>query len=390
MGFKNQRYDNFYLLALSIWIAYMNIATANVLGSIIKSQIGYMFMSLLVVILILLKEYLNYHLSSGRKNINVYKFMFGILFIIMFFYVSKFNNFIPWISMLLLIISGRNVSLKKQLSVFCMVSGFILFAVIIGSFVGKVPLTFSDIGNGDIRGSLGFSYVTFPSQHFLFIVCSYLLIRSRKIKIYELVLLAVVTVWLYIKTRTTSPFIFGCVILIYDLFRFKIFKKRLILENNFLKNSVRGIFILAPIIVFALMYALPSNLFFFVDKLVNTRLSLALRGMYDYGITAFGQRIDYVGFENGHATNNYFYIDSSYVQSFIQNGWVFTVLALLIFTYCINWAIKSGKDLLVMVIVIAALHAMFDPQLFLLAYSPIVLLIGKFFDKTDYDPNWVL
>ena len=78
-------------------------------------------------------------------------------------------------------------------------------------------------------------------------------------------------------------------------------------------------------------------------------------------------------------SNNYDFIDSSYFQMLLVNGWLFFGIILILFTQVCREAIKQKNIFLSIALCLIAIHSMFDPQLLMPWYSPFCLLLGNTF-----------
>lgn len=120
-----------------------------------------------------------------------------------------------------------------------------------------------------------------------------------------------------------------------------------------------------------------------MNKLVSYRLSFSIGALDNYGIKPLGQKILMITTDalGGFGGDNYNYIDSFYIQNLIINGWIFIIFVLWGYTVIAFRAIQEKKEILVMALIVLALHAMFDPQLFWTWYSPFSLILGQIFFK---------
>jgi len=110
--------------------------------------------------------------------------------------------------------------------------------------------------------------------------------------------------------------------------------------------------------------------------------------MKSFGVTAFGQKVNFITLDIfGNYSGQYNYIDSSYIQSLVVNGWIYTALIIYLFTYITKWAVSHRYELLAAFLVLAAIQGMFDPQMFVLWYSPFAIIIGKSFDS-EVQSKW--
>ncbi len=72
----------------------------------------------------------------------------------------------------------------------------------------------------------------------------------------------------------------------------------------------------------------------------------------------------------------YNYVDSSYIQYTLLYGIFFMLLIIVALSLVTRNVVSENNELLAVVLAILAIHAMFDPQLLWLWYSPFAMLIG--------------
>ena len=82
----------------------------------------------------------------------------------------------------------------------------------------------------------------------------------------------------------------------------------------------------------------------------------------------------------GNFSSNYNYIDSSIVQAMVIDGLLYYLFfAIYGVQKSIDYFIQLKKEIVVVGMVVMVIHSMFDPQLFVLLYSPLLLMISRIF-----------
>lgn len=289
-----------------------------------------------------------------------------------------------FLSAMLFVISARDVDFEKILKTF-IVTILTLFAITIGgNKLGTVGSILS-AQNGRFRNSMGFSYVSFPSQFAFFLTAAYLVWRKRQISYIELLILLGLDIYIYKNALTTSPFVLSLFLLGYVLVT-KVINKDIVVRFSLTRFLASLTFIIAPMILWWLCFKASIGLFMMVDKFVNNRLRLSVAGIQNFGVSLFGQKVQFITLDSvGRFSANYNYIDSSYFQNLVVNGLIFTGIVLLLFTYATYKSVYYRNDILTVVLVALSIHAMFDPQLIVLWYSPFGMLLGKYFSMDDAD-----
>jgi polymerase for repeating unit of receptor polysaccharide len=185
---------------------------------------------------------------------------------------------------------------------------------------------------------------------------------------------------MYQQTSTTSPFYLSILILIYVLFSIKIFKKDFIIDNLLIKKTSNYGFILALVIILYFCFYSSGNLFHFVDQFTHNRLRLSVSGFQNFGVSWLGQPISFSTLDIfGNFTSNYNFIDSSFVQLLVIDGLIVSAFMMFVLTKMMGYFISIKKDIVLACIGIMIIHGMFDPQMLVLRYSPLVLFISRLF-----------
>lgn len=306
------------------------------------------------------------------------KLIFEFIFIIISWIISKNSYGYVLFTSMLFVVAARNVDYISILKTFVFSSGLVLIGVLILNKFGLIASIYSY--QGRLRDSLGFSYVSYASQIIFYLVCAYVVVRNKKLKIIEILLIMLLNVYVYNSTKTTSPFYLTNIVLLIILLNKYIYKFRKIIAST--EIFFTGAFIINPIILLWIMFYSPSELYILFDRLTNNRMRLGVEGLRNYGVSLFGQKVDFI-VKNSNWVNQYNYIDSSYIQSLVVNGLIFTVCILMLYTYTLYKSTKSKNVFLSTVLIAISIHSMFDPQFIWIWYSPFILLTGKFFKNEE-------
>ena len=230
-----------------------------------------------------------------------------------------------------------------------------------------------------MRTSLGFSYYTYASQLLFYFTLAYGVYKNRTITYWELALLELANLFVFYSTNTRNPFtlstFFVICIFINKLVKDKFFS----LELKPLKYIFIFIFPICFVSLVIITFYISANKFEEYNTLLSGRLWLNRLGIERWGIHVLGQKIAFNTFSNGVVSNNYDFIDSSYFQMLLVNGWLFFGIILILFTQVCREAVKQKNIFLSIALCLIAIHSMFDPQLLMPWYSPFCLLLGNTF-----------
>ena len=378
---KNNRFisEKIYLFTLFVWVVVASLVTTTYFVRLDGFLSFYRILLYCTILLLLIKELINF-----SKTLHYFRFHWKQLLIVLVFFivmsiVSKNRDGILNINVLFLVFSARDIDFRKLLGTFSAATFLVLCLTIYASQKDIIANMFMN-ADGGYRFSLGFNYVSFASQRLFFALCSYLMFRGKKISYLELLALLLTTIYMYQQTSTSSPFYLSILILTYALFSIKIFKKKLIIGSFWTKTLVQNGFILALAIILYFCFYSSGNLFHFVDEFTHNRLRLSVEGFQNFGVHLFGQRISFSMLDIfGNFASNYNYIDSSFVQLLVIDGLIVSAFMLFALTKVMRYFVSIRKDIVLACLGIMIIHGMFDPQMLVLRYSPLILFISRLF-----------
>lgn len=371
--------EKIYLCTLFIWVVVASLVTTTYfvrldgILSLYRSLLYFTIFALLTKELMNLSKTLNYFRFHWKQLLTVTAFFLAM------FIVAKNRDGMLDINVLLLVFSARDIDFRKLLGTFSIATFLVLCLTIYASQKGIIANMFMN-ADGGYRFSLGFNYVSFASQRLFFALCSYLMFRGKKISYLELLALLLATIYMYKQTSTSSPFYLSILILTYALFSLKIIKKDFIIENFWLKKIANYGFILALIITLYFCFFSSGNLFHLADQFTHNRLRLSVEGFRNFGVSWLGQHIIFTTMDIfGNFTSNYNFIDSSFVQLLVIDGLIVSAFMLFALTKVMKYFVSIRKDIVLACLGIMIIHGMFDPQMLVLRYSPLILFISRLF-----------
>ena len=378
---NNNRFisEKIYLFTLFVWVVVASLVTTTYFVRLDGFLSFYRTVLYCTTLMLLIKEFMNF-----SKTIHYFRFHWKQLLIVIVFFivmsiVSKNRDGILDINVLLLVFSARDIDFRKLLATFSLATFSVLCLTIFASQQGIIANMFMNADNG-YRFSLGFNYVSFASQRLFFALCSYLMFRGKKISYIELLTLFSATIYMYQQTSTSSPFYLSTLILAYALFSIKIFKKGFIIEDFWISRVTNYGFILALVVILYFCFYSSGNLFHLVDQYTHNRLRLSVEGFQNFGVHLFGQRISFSMLDIfGNFASNYNYIDSSFVQLLVIDGLIVSSFMLFALTKVMRYFVSIRKDIVLACLGIMIIHGMFDPQMLVLRYSPLILFISRLF-----------
>lgn len=336
--------------------------------------------------MIAIKELINLPNTINYFRFHLKELLVLLLFTMTMLIVSKNRDGLPDINVLLLVFSARDIEFKKLLGTFSLATFSVLIVTILASKLGIISNMLIS-ADGGYRYSLGFNYVSFASQRMFFALCSYLMFRGKKISYLELLGLLISTIYMYQQTSTTSPLYLSLLILTYALFSLKLFKFDFIDSNIITTTLAKYALILALAITLYFCFYSTGDLFQVINQFTHNRLRLSVQGFRNFGVSLLGRPISFTTMDIfGNYSSNYNFIDSSFVQLLVIDGLAVSAFMLFALTRVMNYFVTNRKDIVLACLGVMIIHGMFDPQMLVLRYSPLILLISRLFVmKTDKD-----
>ena len=371
--------EKIYLFTLFIWVVVASLVTTTYFVRLDGFLSLYRLLLYFTIIMLLIKELMNFPKTLYYFRFHWQQLLIVTAFFIAMFIVAKNRDGLLDINVLLFVFSARDIDFRKLLGTFSLATFLVLCLTIYASQKGMIGNMFMN-ADGGYRFSLGFNYVSFASQRLFFALCTYLMFRGKRISYLELLGLLLATIYMYQQTSTSSPFYLSILILTYALLSIKIFKKEFIIGNFWTKTLVQYCFILALVIILYFCFYSSGNLFHLVDQFTHSRLRLSVNGFQNFGVSWLGQPISFTTLDMfGNFTSNYNYIDSSFVQLLVIDGLIVSAFMLFALTKVMRYFVSIQKDIVLACLGIMIIHGMFDPQMLVLRYSPLILFISRLF-----------
>lgn len=371
--------EKIYLFTLFAWVVITSLVTTTYFGRLDGFISLYRPIIYFTIIILLFKELINLPRTLFYFNVYWKQLLIVILLIFSMFIISKNRDGLLNISVLFLVFSARDIDYKKLLCTFSVATFTVLLITVLSSNMGIIPNMLMNV-NGGYRYSLGFTYVSFASQRLFFAICSYLMFKDKRITYLEMLFLLLLTIYFYKQTSTSSPFYLSIIVLAYALISLKVVKRDIILKSIFLSNIAKFSYLISLCIVLFFCFYSSGEFFHLIDQFTHNRLRLSVEGFQNFGVHLFGQRISFRTLDIfGNFTSDYNFIDSSFVQLFVIDGLIVAGFMLFAITNVMKYFLSIRKDIVLACLGIMIIHGMFDPQMLVLQYSPLILLISRLF-----------
>lgn len=289
---------------------------------------------------------------------------------------QNINTGMPLIQVLLLVYGARNISFRRICKVSLAACVVLWLIPVLTYSVGYNELERSEI-NGRVREYLNFVFVTFGAINFMNILfCTFYVftepdragrnggIAQRKTVPWPLIILmAAITVWLYMVTDTSLPFAI-CMLFIAMYVVIVKFRIPFIRNNVPCRILAATFFPLAAYITYYVSKIYNSNVEWMskLNKFTHKRVAYSKQGLDTYGVHLFGTQIK----ENTDSTKGaYFYLDSAYIKDMIYFGLIVFLMILVFYTIILYASVLENDRTLAIWMISIALYSMFNNLLLL-------------------------
>lgn len=376
------------LAALAIFLLF-SLLSITLYAQYISSKV-YIIALFGIILLIFLKE-----LTSESYSLKSLIGLF-VVFTLCFIIGNVTNYAYFFILGLCLIYSLRNLPFSDVAKVSFIISISVLLLVVLSSKFGIIP-DYIEISPTRVRHYLGFRYSLFPSTLMMNIIAISFFLKQENTSYLRLLVLFLVSGWLYVETDSRLTFINSCLFLLANLIM-KLSPSIIEKVGRLLKLFTFTYFINACLSYWiAKTYLNTSNVvlnqfFYQADQFLGGRIYYANRSLSLYGYKLLGQKIDWIGnglsMQGERSIGTYLYVDNLYIQTLQHFGLIVSVIILSLLTITLVKLLKKGQMVLGIILVILSFHALIDDLILNLYYNIFWVLIGmliykkyQFYDK---------
>lgn len=295
--------------------------------------------------------------------------------------VYHFANDVSIIDLALMLYASKCTDFKSIAKYSLAVLGTASCLVVIASQVGLVQDVLFPRGNELSRHGLGYLYCTNFSHLYLNFVLLILYLKRNKIKVSLYVFLLIIDGVIFYLTDSRN----SCGLVVLALLGSICLQY---CESNYFRTALKSVTRCAFIgitlisLVCALAYDGSNGAWKTLNKITSNRIAQDNASIYKYGVTPFGQEIDFanriiaMGEQESERTLNpegdKNIVESSFLNILITKGFVTLVAVLALFWFAQN---KSQDSLMSLILLIIALHSAFDFQLIKPLYTTFLFWV---------------
>lgn len=273
----------------------------------------------------------------------------------------------------LVVVAAINIESELLMKVYMIVQSILLVVIVWMSQVGLVLDVVSKSADR-IRHYLGFDHATTAPILFLFIIMEYIYLRKGKLTVLEYAAGMGIVLYLYKLTDTNMAF-WICVGTLTFFFAVQLF-----IDKGYITYTFRYILALSPWLAAALsiwaqwVYKAENPTWIKLNEFLHERLRLGYDAINTYGFKLFGQDIEWIGSSYKADLTGYNYVDCSYLQIALQQGLIFLVIVLAMYSYIILKMIKEKRYYGAWIGVFISVFSMTEPRLVNVVFNPFVIL----------------
>ncbi len=258
--------------------------------------------------------------------------------------------------------------------------------LISGACIGMIPDWTYGRDEFIVRHSLGYMYATFPNTIYFLILLMRLYIKQGEISVNEIISHIMIASLLYKLTDSRTGFILSLVIIVI-MIMLKILREnqREIKIGGTSKKVIKIVSSVIPsaVVVFSLLTSLGfyyTNAFCLkLDSYLSGRLYYSVEAFKSYGVTWFGQNIDWHGWGGYSYIEQenfvYNYVDNAYLQLMFDYGVLFLVFFIVCYSVCLYQLAKKEEYLLSFCMILLLVWGIVEPGVASLDKNIFLILI---------------
>jgi hypothetical protein len=224
-----------------------------------------------------------------------------------------------------------------------------------------------------LRFSLGFLTPTDFAARIFYLLLLYFAWHKFNLTTAEKICSIVLLAWMYLLTNARLDLIMMILLLLVSLFYQPVIKV-LNKMQALLVGWLVAIYLLLNLAL-TVFFNPTSASFRILDKLLSRRLALGQTGLFDYGVTIFGQHVTEHSNGTLQLTNqtSYFYLDSSYIRLLVISGLLVTAIICWLIFYLIRRAYEKQAFAMLIVLLLTIISSAVDQHLTQLSYNFVFL-----------------
>lgn len=367
------RYDFLFFLSYGIFLVISILSTSFYYKLFVGRP--HMWLQILCMVLLVFYEFRN----GGFRDQNWKGLIVCAAMFLVAFRVSHASLHRQSVLMFAYIYCARRIPFAKIARFTLDVSMVLVCVIVLSGYFGIID-NIAAVKGGRVREYLGFRYALYLPGLLLNMTALWIFLRKDKITVPGSLVWAVVNWFAYYKTDSRISFIIAEALLAAALImRFwpKIVEKLkplcLVAIGSF---GICGAFSLMMTMVYDNSLSWMRKL----NSILESRLRLGHRSLAEFGVTWFGQEIEWLGngldaFGNS-VSGIYTYVDCLYVKILQRYGILFTIALAVLMCWSMYRLYKRKEYHILLISASVAVHCVLDDLSFTLHYNTFWLAMG--------------
>lgn len=342
-----------------------------------------------VILFLLLKIILIDYFSL--KELIIYSFVFLLMCII-----SLNTGDRQLITLIALVLGAKNTNFKYVLIAFLFTIILLLVFTYISTLIDIIPnLQYSRIREGElkIRNSFGTGYPTIFAAYLQSIVIAYAYLMNINKFRNHFFLLLLASLCSYLALDLADARMSGYSIFLFLLiYYFCICFLRNICKYRLMILFITLSYLIGFIIIFYFSYYYDpeKEIFAQINKALSGRLFLGYKAFQEYSIPLLGQQIEFIGLGGAvqEMSDDYNYVDSSYLQFMMRYGIIFTVISIISFMRLTYKRLKLNDYRFIAVIFMLSFNSMIEDRLLDVSINVYWVLMLAYYNNFKLPINY--
>lgn len=275
-----------------------------------------------------------------------------------------------------LIVAAKDIDFNKILKVYLVLGITIMVAAFGASQMGWIEnLQYTVLRDEEmiIRNSFGSIYPTDFAAHVFYLAIAGICLSENRITWGKIINFVVLGVFVLDKcgARTSAICLFLMAVMLVAV---KYLKDRIKTNVIYYVMNLSTMLLAGLFLSLVHVFNEANSKFVELNSYLSNRLSVSKKAIDLYDYKLFGQNIVEVGFgrNSEYPTQEYFFLDSSYIRIVLLYGVVLFIVALLIFWLAGKHAIASKSIVIIVAITVIAIHSFMEHHILEIAYNPIL------------------
>lgn len=376
--FQKSLINNILYFAITIYFSYKLLSLS--FFSVYIPGFFTNFIPIVTIILLLINE-ISLKKLEAKSILAFSSVIFSFAILLFLSNIDSYNFLYPLVIIYLL----RNYNIDDVLNIALPIAIFIFFFVIVSSKLGII-VDYVEISQTRVRHYLGFTYSLFPSTVMLNITAMYIYKNRANLKLGNLILLFIAILWIFLQTNSRLTFMSSISILLIGMI-------------NFLKPNIWGkiqnlllvfipIYLIAPIISYlvAIRYKFMEDWILLLNNFLGNRIYLSYSSLSTYGFGLLGRKITWIGnalnASGQRAVGTYLYVDNLYLNLLQRYGLIFVTIYCIMLTIVMFRLYRQKHYFLFLIMFIFAIHGVIDDLTIHWHYHFFLILLNLVYSKS--------